>query len=261
MNAPAAFLLGATAGGGIALVVATAFLRSRCRLYGRLFSFALHELNAPITSINMAVANLLGGVFGEVPPNHRKWLEMTHDQITRLTFLLAELRDLVLLDLEGDFRASLAPVSVPEVLESALASHRRGLAAGDLELRVETEDGLPGGLSDGGRLSRSLAGLVQHARKFRTRGPILIRALRRGSKLVFEVGYEGRILPPAEIKRSLELHYPAWRRDDQVLNAVGLGLGFVHLLMRRLGGDLEFESDSAGNGRLRLVVDAEETSR
>ena len=256
MSPIAAFLIGAASGGLISAVGAVVFLRRRVRSYGRLLSFTLHELNTPITTINMTAVNLLSGVFGEVAPANRQWIEMAHDQVVRLSDLLAEARDLVHLEFGSDIRANMGPADAPEILEGALAAQRRGFVRAGVELVVESDGDLPRATTDVLRAARCLSGLVHHARKFRVKGPVRVRAGRRGSQLAFEVSYEGPIMPPGEAERSLDLLYPARQRADQALSSVGLGLGFVRLVMNRLGGDLVFESDLAGKGRLLLVLSA-----
>lgn len=260
MNAPAAFLFGTALGAGFAAAACGFILRRQLRVYGRMLSFSLHELSTPITAINMTLVNLLSGVFGEIAPEHHKWIEMSQDQVARMASLLAEARDFVHLELGRDMRAVIAPADVSEILDGALSAHRRAFAHAGVDLLVEVPQGLPRCRTDAQRAARSLSALVQHAKKFRVSGPVRVSARSLGARVTFIVAYDGQIMPPGEAVRSLELFYPARERGDQVLSASGLGLGFVRLVMSRLGGGLEFDVDAAGKGTLSLNLTAEEAA-
>jgi len=260
VNAPAAFMAGTALGAGLAAAAGGFLLRQRLRVYARMLSFSLHEFSSPITAINMTLVNLLSGVFGEIAPEHHKWIEMSQDQVSRMSGLLSEARDFVHLEMGRDMRASIGLEPAAEIIEAALAPHRRVFAHAELELLVDTPADLPRCRTDALRASRSLSALIQHAKKFRLSGPVRVNAKRRGAAVAFQVSYAGPILAPGEAQRSLALFYPARERGDQVLSASGLGLGFIRLVMNRLGGELEFDVDAEGKGTLSLILTAEETA-
>ncbi|HEX4047703.1 MAG TPA: HAMP domain-containing sensor histidine kinase, partial [Elusimicrobiota bacterium] len=217
MNSAAAFLAGTAAGSVVAGVAAWRMTEERAARYGRLFSFAMHEINTPVTAVNMTIINLLSGVFGEVPPDQVKWIEMTRDQVGRLNGLVGEIRDLVHMELHRELRSSLVAAAPGELIEEALTTLRRGFAHAGVELRVEVTEGLPKVRTDADRAARSLASLLFHARKFRVSGPVTVRAAKRGALVACEIEYGGQRLEPGEAQRSLELFYPARSRKDQIL--------------------------------------------
>jgi signal transduction histidine kinase len=258
MTSAAIFLAGAAAGGVVAGVAAWRLTEERAARYGRLFSFAMHEINTPVTAVNMTIINLLAGVFGDVPAEQLKWIEMTRDQVGRLNGLVGEIRDLVHMELHRELRSSLTAVRPAELIEEALAASRRGFEHAAIELRLELSPDLPKVRTDADRAARSLSSLLFHARKFRVGGPVTLRALRRGALVACEIEYGGLSLDPMEARRSLELFYPARARKDQVLAATGLGLGLIRAVMRRIGGDLELAVEEKGLTRLVLLLPAEE---
>jgi signal transduction histidine kinase len=258
MNSAAIFLAGACAGGLVAGIAAWRLTQERAARYGRLFSFAMHEINTPVTAVNMTIINLLSGVFGDVPAEQLKWIEMTRDQIGRLNGLVGEIRDLVHMELHREFRSSLTAIPPKELIEDALVTLRRGFEQSSIELRVEIAEELPKVRADAERASRSLSSALFHARKFRVSGPVTVRALRRGAAVACEIEYGGQALDPEEARRSLELFYPALSRKDQILAATGMGLGFIRAVMRRVGGDLELIVGEKGLTRLVLLFPAEE---
>lgn len=257
MSSAAAFCAGAAAGAALAGLAASRLVEERRQRYGRLFSFAMHELNTPVTAVNMTIINLLSGVFGDVPPDQLKWIELTRDQVGRMNALVGEIRDLVHMELHKELHLNVEAAEPARIVEDALASLRRGFAYANVELKVDVAPELPKVRTDADRASRSLASLLFHARKFRLSGPVSLRAIARGPKVDFEVEYTGKKLSNEETRASLEVFYPALKRQDQQLAATGLGLGLARAVMRRVGGDLDFTVDAAGVSRLTLTTTVE----
>lgn len=256
MSAAAAFGAGLLLGAAIATAAARALLLSRAGLYGRLFTFALHELNTPVTAVNMTVMNLLEGVFGELPAAHRPWIEMTREQISRLNALVGEIRDLINLELQKELPYNVVDAAPSELAVEALAALRRGFALAGVELQVDVPEDLPAVRADSERAARSLTSLLFHARKFRKGGPVALTARRSEKTVAFTVAYDGPVLAPGETQASMELFYPARPRKDHQLAATGLGLGLIRAVMAPLGGTLAYDADAAGRAQLTLRLPA-----
>ena len=252
MTTGEAFLAGAAAGGAAAGAVAWRWHEARAARYGRLLSFALHEINTPMTAVNMTVINLLSGVFGAIPPDQLKWIEMARDSVARLNALADETRDFVHLELGPGLRSTVEPAAPAEIVAETLETLSRGFVHAGIELRVEVAEGLPEVRADRERAVRSLSSLLFHARKFRGGGPVDLKARLDGSAVVFSVEYAGQKLPPDEVRLSLELFHPARERSDKILPASGLGLGLVRAVMRRAGADADLSVDENGSSRLTL---------
>lgn len=256
MNPTATFLAGVIIGGGVACVLTQTMYRRKAALFGRLFSFAMHELNTPITAVNMTVLNLLSGVFGELPGPLTPWIEMTREQVGRLNGLVGEVRDFVHMELHEDLRVTNVELTVAEILDESLISIRRGLEQAGVEFKVTTAPDLPIVLSDPDRAPRCLSSILFHARKFRTGGPITLKVSRApgtSGGVSFAVSYQGSRLSPDELEDSLDLYYPARLRRDQVMGTAGLGLGLIREVSRLIGGDLDFQSADSGQATITLL--------
>lgn len=254
MSPAAAFALGAAVGAGAAAVVAVRVMREQAATLGRLFSFAAHEINTPVTAVNMTVLNLISGVFGELPPDQLPWLEMTREQVARLNALVGELRDLVHLHLRRDLRIAIVDSRPEEIAAEASESLRRGMAQAGVDLVIDVPADLPTVRGDEERAARSLTSLLFHARKFRVRGPVRLSAAAANGQVSFKVLYEGPQLAASEVRDSLDLLYPARHRPDQTLAATGLGLGLIRSVMALTGGDLAFTVDPSGRSTLTLSM-------
>jgi len=255
MSSAAAGLLGVAFGALSCGIAAWLLHRRWAQRRGRLIAFALHELNTPATAANLTLVNLMDGVFGGMPEAQAKWVGTARDQIGRLGAVAGELRDLVHLDLIGELRLSEESAPAAEILETALSGARDAYAHASIPLEESLELGLPEVRTDPERAARTLSGLLFHARKFRARGPVVVRARTIGGVVLCEIEYETLPTTPADAVASLDLYYPARRRTDQILSATGLGLGLGREVMRRVGGDVGFTVDG-GRARLTLSLPA-----
>lgn len=247
-----AFLAGLVVGAAAALIVGGLWARARVAKYARLFSFALHELNTPVTAVNMTVINLGSGVFGELPEPLHPWVELAREQMARLNAIVGEFRDFVHWDLHGDLRLSEETLGAAEIAEEALSGVRRSLAQASVPLEADLPPGLPMVRADADRAGRCVTSLLHHARKFRTVGPVSLAVSAGGGFARFRVGYQGPPVPAAEAEACLDLFYPARRGKSQVLAATGMGLGLVREIARMMGGDLDFACDEEGRAAVEL---------
>ncbi len=243
------FLLGALLTG----LAAWALWRWHRRRLGRLLSFAGHELNTPLTAVNITVLNFLSGIFGEIPAEHQKWMGILRSQVARLIGVVGEMRDFVHLELRSDIALVPEKVSVQETVEAVLAAVSGSVASAEAPVEVALGD-LPRVRADPDRLFRALLSLLYHARKFRSSGRILLRGEARAGGVEISVEYSGPDQSAEQTEAALDLYYPARQRGDQQLGAVGLGLGLLRTMTRRQGGDLAYRVDGAGGTRLVLSL-------
>lgn len=246
------FALGFAAGALLIAGLGWYALRRRTKMLGRFFSFAAHEFNTPITAVNMTLINLLSGVFGEIPPDQVRWIEMMREQVGRLNGMVGEMRDLIHMQIQGDLQLSPDEAEASELVQEATGLVRRGMQQSGIAVKVKLSDDLPKVSLDRERAVRTVVSLLFHARKFRAAGDIEIETVPAGPSPAIRIRYKGHALAAAEAERSLHLYYPANRRRDMVLGATGLGLGLLREINRRQGGDLELRI--APDGQTELVL-------
>ncbi len=248
----AGFALGALLVGGLCVFCE----RRRQKILGRYLAFSAHELNTPITSVNMTVLNLLEGVMGEIPLDQRPWFEMMREQLVRLVAMSGDLRDFIHQELLKDIILRKEDVSIKEALEQAVAAIAHGAAQAQIALDVKIPPDLPSGRADANCLPRILTSVLFHARRFRTEGPLTVAAspAQDGRVVQIEVGYSGPKLSPEEARQSLELYFPARQRRDQNLTATGLGIGLLKNLLEAQGAEMDFAVASDGKSLLRIRI-------
>jgi signal transduction histidine kinase len=250
------FLAGVAAGALLAGGASLWLYRRQQSTMGRFLSFAAHEINTPITAVNMTILNLLSGVFGEVNPEQVQWIEMMREQLVRLNGMVGELRDLTHMQLHDDLHIRPEEIAVADLVESAVRAIRYGCAHSGIGVDTTIPQGLPLVNGDPDRLPRVLSSLLFHARKFRSEGPLVLKGspTQDGRFVEITIGYTGPILSAEETVQSLQLYFPARQRKDQNLTATGLGLGVLKEIMRLQGGDLLYEADGKGKTTLRMMI-------
>lgn len=249
----AGFLAGLLAGAAIAGLAGGWVLNRRIKRIARFFSFAAHEINTPITAVNMTILNLLSGVFGPVPAEQTQWIELMREQIGRLNGMVGELRDLIHMELHRDVHFHLEDVPALELVDSARRALAFGCSSASIPLEVDADAQTGVVRCDPDRAPRTLASMLFHARKFRASGPLKVTARPEGGKAVFTVEYEAPKLTAEEAAMSLDLYFPAKAREDQRMSATGLGLGILRAVARLQGGDLSFTA-AGGKGVLTLEL-------
>lgn len=244
----AGLLVGLACGGAAAYAVR----RRRDELLGSFFAFAMHEVNTPLTAVNMTVLNFLSGVFGPIAEDQVRWMEMLRTQTSRLNCIVGELRDMIHFELKRDLIVRTQAVSVVEAVDIAMQSIRNGIPSSELLVDIRLPPGLPDVLADEDRLPRTISSLIFHARKFKSEGPIVLEAAETPAGVRISIAYQGVKISPEEVRGSLELYYPARKKGNQLLSAIGAGLGTLRRLTELQGGTLTLDVSSTGAALLSL---------
>jgi signal transduction histidine kinase len=246
-----AFLAGAAVGAGGLWY----FIRERERLRAKLLSFVAHELNTPVSALNMTILNFLEGLFGEVPEDQKPWLVLVREQIARLGALVGDLRDLIHEEFHRDLSLTRESVPLRPVVDKALEEMREAMARSEAEVVVEIPQALPKMYADPDRLARIVTAMLTHARKFRAKGPIELAAASAGGRQTFTILYQGSEAERRHYRDALDLYFPARNADSQILSSTGLGLGLPARLVRAHEGQMRLESSGT---RMRLEIEMPE---
>ncbi|MBI5883083.1 MAG: HAMP domain-containing histidine kinase [Elusimicrobia bacterium] len=251
MRGAAVFLAGLAVGAAGAAAAGFYLRRREIGQLGRLISFAGHEINTPLTAVNMTALNFLSGIFGDIPEDQAKWMQLMRAQTSRMGSIVGELRDLIHHVMRRDLVVYVEPSSVAEAVESVLRAVGSSVAESDVKVKTEVGE-LPAVMADPDRLFRSISSMLFHARKFRTAGDITITARALQGEVETVVTYHGAKMSAEDAENSLDLYYPAKRRKDQQLCSVGMGLGMLKLVARLQGGDFGFSVDADGVSRMAM---------
>jgi len=220
-----------------------------------MLSFVAHELNTPLTAVNMTVLNFMSGIFGPLAKDQQDWMLMMKEQVTRLNGLVGELRDFIHLEFQKDLRIRPEPADLKKILDTVLSQSEGTVTRSGARMNLDIPKILPPVSVDPDRLQRVLASVLAHARKFRKEGPIAVAAHTSEETVELRFAYTANTLPAGEAERMLELYYPiSGAASSQLLSSVGTGLGLCRILLEKQGGKLRLNIDPSGATELRLSV-------
>lgn len=229
--------------------------RRREKLRARFLSFVAHEINTPITALNMTVMNFIQGTFGPLSKDHEPWMRMLQGDVTRLTNLVGDLRDLIHLDFHRDLTVEKESVDLGTMVSELVDDIRDSMKRSDIEVSLSIEKDTPPASGDSDRLKRVVSALLQHARKFQTKGKVVVTYGSGADDTVeLAVEFDGDTPKEENLGQALDLYYPVHNPHVQVLSGVGLGLGLPYALIQAHGGDMQFTVDDKGLTRVAFQI-------
>ena len=256
VNAVPLVLTGDEPGVGVVLVIydVTA-LRRLEQVRTEFVANVSHELRTPLTAIQGYLETLLGGALEE-PQHARRFLDIAFRHTERLGRLLNDLTDLSNIEL-NKVKLALEPVTLDEVVDSALAIMQPKAEAKRVALTAEVARDLPPVLADHDRLAQILINLVDNAVKYTAEdGRVAVRAARRDGAVTIDVVDTGIGIPPADLPRITERFYRVDKARSRELGGTGLGLAIVKHLVIAHGGELTIDSTPGQGTTVRFTVPA-----
>ena len=231
-----------------AALIVTSAMRAQ-RLARRQVEFVAgvsHELRTPLAVICSAGENLADGVIKDTA-QVRRYGELIRGEGRRLTEMVEQALEFAGAE-RGRARLNLAPVSVSEVVEAALASCRAADERGRFTFETDVPDDLPPVLADADALRRSLQNLVGNAMKYGGGGGwIGVRARaasgpRGTAEVRIDVEDRGRGIAPADLPHIFEPFYRGREAVAAQIRGSGLGLSLARGIVEAHGGRISVES-------------------
>jgi signal transduction histidine kinase len=210
-----------------------------------------HELRTPLAVICSAGENLADGVIKDTA-QVRRYGELLRDEGRRLTEMVEQALEFAGAE-RGRARLKLAPVSVAEVVEAALASCRGTDEGGRFTFEKDVPAELPPVLADADALRRSLQNLVGNAMKYGGEGGwigVRARAVsgpRGDAEVRIEVEDRGRGIAPGDLPHIFEPFFRGREAVAAQVHGSGLGLSLTRGIVEAHGGRISVETE-AGRG-------------
>jgi signal transduction histidine kinase len=205
-----------------------------------------HELRTPLTVISSAAENIAHGVvegklqlaqYGAVIGNQARKLFAMVEQI----LLFAAIR-------EGHQRYSLRPLTVTEIIDSALSNTAGLIQEAKFNVEQETEPNLPGVTGDLSALSQCLQNLITNALKYGSeRRWIGIQARLTehglsGKEIQISVSDRGIGIDSADLPHIFEPFYRSPHVAAAQIHGTGLGLPLARSIAEAMKGELTVRS-------------------
>ncbi|MGD9315829.1 MAG: HAMP domain-containing sensor histidine kinase [Anaerolineae bacterium] len=211
--------------------------------------FVAHELKQPMTAIQGYAKMLTLGLGGELSDTQQQFVEVINSNVARMGKLIDDLLQISRLE-AGRIELSLAPLSLREAIDEALAGSQDDIDARHHTLQVEIPEDLPPVLGDRACLVQILTNLVSNAVRYTPDGGTIgITATRCDdpempmSCLVVAVSDTGIGMSPQEMARLEEKFF---RADHDLVRSqpgTGLGVSIARQLIELHGGELAVESE------------------
>ena len=200
-----------------------------------------HELRTPLTSANGYLTLVVNGrMDGDQVQNA---VSRALRNVKRVVKLVNDILFLQELDL---ILPEFHPVSLPEIVNQAMAGRRQQAIEADLSLRVQLEEDLPQVMGDSEWLRRAIDALLDNAIKFSPNGgEILVQYTRQSGQVQLTIGDQGVGIPADQVDRIFERFQTGQRAGPYLFSGVGLGLPLVKQVVEQHGGTIEVDSTEA----------------
>lgn len=220
-----------------------------------------HEIRTPMNAV-LGLSALLAET--ALTAEQRRFVEGVEESGVHLIGLINDLLDFSRLEAEK-FTLDIAPVSLRQVIGSAIRMMRVLAERKGLALNVEIDPALPDGVEmDAARVNQVLINLIGNAIKFTEKGYVSLRV--SGCSLL-----EGRIgidmlvtdtgsgIPPEIADRLFQPFERAMAHERGGIGGTGLGLAITRRLVALMGGDVTLEHSGPGaTFRVTLVLNRAE---
>ena len=222
----------------------TSTLESQRDLRKRLINDLSHELNTPLSVIQLEAKGLRDGL--QTPENASDHIIQ---EVGRLRGLVTDLNWLAETD-HGELRLSLQRSSVEELLAAELDRWRPQCQAQEIELSLQVSPDLPSIELDRMRMSQALGNIVRNAiHATEADGKIELRAeLSSNEQLAISITDDGVGIHAAELPRVFDRFYRTDESHGRASGRTGLGLAIARAIVEAHGGTVAAASDGPGQG-------------
>jgi PAS domain S-box-containing protein len=205
-----------------------------------------HELRTPLNAIGGYAGLLLMGIGGDVPEQHRQYLERIRGSQQHLLAIINDILNFSRIE-AGQITYDIQRISLCAVIDTVLPMiEQQALAK---QLRVDRLDDVGAfALADRSKVEQVLLNLLSNAVKFTDPGGrVELSCHSLETRVAIRVHDTGMGIPPAHLEAIFEPFVQVGRSLTNPLEGTGLGLAISSDLARAMGGELTVES-TVGTG-------------
>ena len=201
-----------------------------------------HELRTPLNGILGASELLVQGLFGDLNPKQREYIEDVHASGEHLLRLIEDVLDLSRIE-AGQTELRREPIDAGDLMHGCEAIVRGLAESKAVRLDVQSPDPPVLLYVDERRIAQVACNLLSNALKFTPHaGRVVFRAQRQGDEAVFSVTDQGPGIPSQYSERIFEQFFRV--PSDQ--EGTGLGLALARQLVELHGGRVWLDNGQAG---------------
>ena len=222
----------------------TSSLKSQRDLRKRLIDDVSHELNTPLSVIQLEAKGLRDGL--QTPESASDHIIQ---EVDRLRGLATDLNWLAETDY-GELRLTLQASSVYELLTAELDRWQPQSQARQIALSLQVPADLPDMNLDRMRVSQALGNVVSNAiHGTEAGGNIVLRAgLESDEALTISITDDGIGIHPADLPHVFDRFYRTDQSRSRGIGGTGLGLAIARAIVEAHGGTIAVASDGLGQG-------------
>ena len=222
----------------------TSTLETQRELRRRLINDVSHELNTPLSVIQLEAKGLRDGL--QTPESASDHIIQ---EVDRLRGLVIDLDWLAETD-HGEFRLTLAASSIHELLTAEVGRWQPQSQARQVELSLQVPGDLPDLDLDRMRISQALGNVLSNAIHYtQAGGSIVLRAeLESDEALAISVIDDGIGIHAADLPHVFDRFYRADQSRSRGIGGTGLGLAITQAIVEAHGGAIKLTSDGLGQG-------------
>ncbi len=203
------------------------------------FATASHEFRTPLTSIFMGVGMIRTGQLGQISPKGKEILEAIESDCTRLLRLANNLLDLSRME-TGSISMELEEVSAFDIIDAALATLKLQAEHKNISLYTKVPGDPPMVRADINKIIWVVTNLVGNALRYTgEKGSIIVKALRKGTKVIFSVKDSGKGIPAVYHDKIFQ----KFVRVNGGTGGAGLGLAICKEIVEAHGGEIWMKSE------------------
>ncbi len=224
------------------------------QLQGRLWMNMSREVRGPVNEICSICAHLLTG---ELSPMVRERTVAIHADGHKLLRVLNDVSDYFQIE-SGAAEICPAPYEVVAMIHDVMRA-MEFQAGGSVRLVTEIQDEIPRKLyGDAGRISQVLLSLLGNAAKFTAEGAIMLRmtCVQKGEEalLTVEVMDTGIGVRREDFDKLFDPFRQIRTQRGPAAAGVGLGLSTARLLVERMGGSIQVDSEYGKGSRFTFSI-------
>ncbi len=222
----------------------TSALETQRELRRRLINDVSHELNTPLSVIQLEATGLRDGL--QTPESASGHIIQ---EVDRLRGLVTDLNWLAETD-HGELRLTLEASSVRELLTEEVQRWQPQSQARQIELSLEVSGDLPEMALDRMRMSQALGNVVSNAiHCTEAGGNIMIRAeMDSGKALAISITDDGIGIDAADLPHVFDRFYRTGQSRRRGIAGTGLGLAIAKAIVEAHGGTIAVASEGLGQG-------------
>jgi two-component system sensor histidine kinase KdpD len=219
-------------------------------LRAALFSSITHDLKTPLASIKAGATSLRGDGPALSDEQRDDLLQTIEEEVDRLNRLVGNILDLARLRADA-LRPTVQPISVDEIVESAVARMRGRLTGFDVRVKIPPD--VPPVPADPVQIDQVVTNLLENATRFAPPGSDITIAVNASPTAVrVRVADHGPGIPPEERDRVFEEFYRIDARPESV--GTGLGLTISRAIVVAHGGRMWIEGNQGGGAAVAFEL-------